>query len=51
VLQSLLFEVSPLDPRALAGATGVILVMSLAAAYVPARRAASTEPATVLRTI
>lgn len=51
VLQSLLFEVSPLDPRALGCATAVIGMMSLAAAYLPARRAASTEPATVLRAI
>ena len=50
LLGSLLFGVSPVDPIALAAAAFVLAAVSLAAAYVPARRAARLEPLTVLRT-
>jgi putative ABC transport system permease protein len=49
VLRSLLFEISPLDPRALGGATLLVLLIAAAAAYWPSRRAAALEPAKVLR--
>ena len=48
-LRSYLFEVQPDDPVALAGAATVLAVVALAAAYLPARRATSVDPAEVLR--
>jgi putative ABC transport system permease protein len=50
VLASFLFEVEPLDPPTFAGAALVIVLVAAVAAFVPARRAASVEPASVLRT-
>jgi ABC-type antimicrobial peptide transport system permease subunit len=49
LLASLLFEVRPTDPIALLGACGVLLVVALAAAYFPARRATTIDPARALR--
>jgi predicted permease len=49
VMRSLLFEVSPGDPVVLVGAALVLLVVALAASYVPARRAAAIDPAEALR--
>lgn len=48
VLRSLLFGVSPADPMVLAGATAVLAAATLLACYVPARRAASIDPARTL---
>lgn len=49
LLASLLFEVSPLDPRVL-GAVALLMGMVAAiAAYLPARRATSLDPRTVLQ--
>jgi len=48
-LRSLLFEVSPADPIALLGACGVLLVVALIAADLPARRAAMVDPVVALR--
>ena len=48
-LQSVVWGVSPLDPLFLASAIAIIFLVSLAAAYLPARRAASTDPMQVLR--
>lgn len=48
-MRSLLFEVSPGDPVVLVGAALVLLVVALAASYVPARRAAAIDPAEALR--
>jgi ABC-type lipoprotein release transport system permease subunit len=48
-LSSFLFELSPRDPVTLAGAIACLLVTASAAALVPARRAASIDPARVLR--
>ncbi len=45
----LLFQVAPGDPRSLALAALVLLVVGLLAALVPARRAARVEPMRVLR--
>jgi predicted permease len=49
-LASLLFEVSPADPTILAGVAALLAGMVLLASYVPARRAAATDPMVVLRT-
>ncbi|MGH9159284.1 MAG: FtsX-like permease family protein, partial [Vicinamibacteraceae bacterium] len=49
VLTSLLFEVSPLDPFTFASATFILGASTLIASWIPAHRAASVEPMTVLR--
>ena len=48
-LQALLFEVSPRDPVALAGAPLLLLLAAFLAGWLPARRAARTDPAVTLR--
>jgi putative ABC transport system permease protein len=47
--QSLLFEVGPNDPVALASACTLLLVVALTAAYVPARLASRVDPARALQ--
>ena len=47
-LQSLLYGVTSSDPWTMAGAVGVLLLTALAASFVPARRAARTDPARTL---
>ncbi len=47
--QAQLFGLSPLDPWSLAVATLVLAVVGLAAGYLPARRAAATQPLLALR--
>lgn len=49
-VDSLLFGLSPCDPRALAAAALLMIAVGMAAAYVPARRAARIDPLTALRT-
>lgn len=49
LLRSLLFQVSPLDPVTLALAAIAILVLTLIASLIPARRAASLQPQQALR--
>jgi len=49
VLRALLFGVSPTDPVALAGAALLLIAVSAAASWLPARRAASLDPAQALR--
>ncbi len=49
LLQSFLFNVSPFDPLVLALAALVVLILSLLASLLPARRAASIDPMKVLR--
>jgi predicted permease len=50
VIKSLLYELSPLDPMAMTGAIVVVALMTLAAAWLPARRATRIEPMQALRT-
>jgi hypothetical protein len=45
----LLFQVEARDPATLAGAAGILVAAGVLAAWVPARRAARLDPATVLR--
>lgn len=49
LLRSLLFQVNPLDPFVIVLAVAVILMLSIAASLVPARRAASVDPVRSLR--
>jgi predicted permease len=50
IIKSLLYELSPLDPMAMAVAIAVVAVMTLAAAWLPAHRATRIEPMQALRT-
>ena len=49
VLASLPFEVSPYDPRILAGTSALMLLVTCAACYLPARRATKVDPLETLR--
>jgi predicted permease len=47
-LSSVLFDVTPWDPATLASAAGLIAFSTLAASYLPARRAGRVDPVSVL---
>jgi len=49
VMSSLLFGVSTTDPTTFVAVTGVLVLVALAASYLPARRAASLDPMQLLR--
>ncbi len=49
VLGSLLFRVSPRDPLILGGISIALVAVALGASYVPARRAAQSDPVSALR--
>ncbi|MFN8582765.1 MAG: ABC transporter permease [Gemmatimonadaceae bacterium] len=49
VMTKFLFEVSPLDAVTFAGGALVLTAVALAASYLPARRAAGTDPMAALR--
>jgi ABC-type antimicrobial peptide transport system permease subunit len=49
VLRSLLFGVGPTDPVTFAGAALLVLAVAVLATCVPARRAATVDPAVALR--
>jgi len=46
---SLLFDTRPNDPATLAAAAGLLLIVALLGAWIPARRAAKVEPMVALR--
>ena len=48
-LQSLLYDVSPTDPVILVATCAVLLLVALAASWIPARRAAAVDPSEALR--
>jgi len=48
-LRVAIHQISPLDPVALGAATGILVIASLAASIVPARRAANVPPMAALR--
>jgi predicted permease len=50
ILKSVLYELSPLDPMAIAIAIATVSVMTIAAAWIPARRATKIDPMQALRT-
>lgn len=50
VLKGLLYELSPLDPTAIAIAIAAVACMTIAAAWLPARRATRINPVQALRT-
>ncbi len=49
VLRSQLFGVTPTDPLTIGSVAAVLVVTALVASYLPARRASSLDPGTVLR--
>jgi putative ABC transport system permease protein len=50
IITSLLFGVSPADPLIYAGVTILMTAVTLAACYLPARRATNVDPLIALRT-
>jgi putative ABC transport system permease protein len=49
LMRTLLYGVSPLDPILYAGLATMLIAVALLATYLPARRAARTDPAAVLK--
>jgi ABC-type antimicrobial peptide transport system permease subunit len=49
ILKSQLYELSPLDPTAISIAIAAVSVMTIAAAWLPARRATKIDPLQALR--
>jgi putative ABC transport system permease protein len=51
LLETLLFEVAPTDPRVLGGVAVVLCLVAALALYLPARRAARVDPMAALRDV
>lgn len=49
LLTTLLYGVSPLDPKAFVAVAAILTMVALLASYLPARRAAAVDPAIALR--
>ena len=49
VMRSFVYRLSPLDPISLASAAGLLVLLTMISAFMPARRAAAVELATALR--
>ena len=49
LLETVLFEVEPLDPQVYLGVILLLTLVALVAGYLPARRAAALDPAQVLK--
>jgi putative ABC transport system permease protein len=49
LVQSLLFSVSPFDPPTLATVAFLVLIVAIAACYLPARSATKVDPMVALR--
>jgi ABC-type lipoprotein release transport system permease subunit len=49
VLRSQLFEIAPTDAMTYAAVAGALLLVSLIASWIPARRAARIDPLAALR--
>jgi ABC-type antimicrobial peptide transport system permease subunit len=49
LLKSQLFDIKPTDPATLLGAAVLMLLVALAACYLPARRATHVDPLVALR--
>ena len=49
LMRSVLYEVSPGDPVAIAGAAAVLAAVALAAHWLPARRASRVDPLVALK--
>ncbi|HEY7056413.1 MAG TPA: FtsX-like permease family protein, partial [Vicinamibacterales bacterium] len=48
-VSALIFGVAPRDPLTYAATSGVVVLVALAACYLPARRAAASDPVLLLR--
>jgi ABC-type antimicrobial peptide transport system permease subunit len=49
LIKSMLYGIQPYDPATLAGGVLILLVVALAASWIPARRAARVQPMQALR--